>query len=339
MQETINWMRSCLIDAQQASGPDADSRLFQIANMPIEFIFNDSDLANAYCNKLLLKTSIRSPIGRIFVSIGKQKFIDVPKCQMSTFSVNAFYKACQECEIDAIYPENKGYWQFFDRKSRTAVVLIRNHTDLPRWDISAPLRLPLQWLLGQERMRMTHAAVVGIENKGVIVFGKGGSGKSGTTLAALAAGMSTVGDDYVALGFGASPFARPLYNHVKQDRRGLDLIPELSSKLRKEPLNWRGKIEFNPAVYFLDCFVEEMELHAVILPRIDNYRWPSIISAPSSECMLALISSNLHIDAASHDAGLGIFAGLVRSLPCYKICLSKQSLENGRVLKEFVANL
>ena len=52
---------------------------------------------------------------------------------------------------------------------------------------------------GRAARRIAHAASLGRDGRGILLLGHGGAGKSGTALAGVAAGLQTVGDDYVAL--------------------------------------------------------------------------------------------------------------------------------------------
>ncbi|HBI22022.1 MAG TPA: hypothetical protein DDY37_05485 [Legionella sp.] len=199
--------------------------------------------------------------------------------------------------------------------------------------------MPLQWILAKGGLRLAHAATVGLNGKGLVLFGKGGSGKSGTTLAGLAVGMNTVGDDYIALGIGNQLFARAVFNHVKQDEDGVERIPGLRNRLGDKVKNWRGKYEFRPETMFKEAFVKEMHIYGALVLTISHQLKPKISQVSPAEVLLALINSNAQYDPARPDGGLRFFADFLRKLPCYRINLSESAIENGMALKALLADL
>lgn len=57
---------------------------------------------------------------------------------------------------------------------------------LPYWEPTAPFRYLINWVLADRGVVLAHAAAVGTAEGGLLVVGRGGSGKSTTALAALA---------------------------------------------------------------------------------------------------------------------------------------------------------
>lgn len=101
-----------------------------------------------------------------------------------------------------------------DRETGRGVYWVQDVGDLPYWTRSAPLRTLLHWTLMDRGRHLVHGAVVGDQTAGVLLVGRGGSGKSSTALQCLAAGMSFLGDDYVAIA-ADPPRAYSLYSTAK----------------------------------------------------------------------------------------------------------------------------
>ena len=68
---------------------------------------------------------------------------------------------------------------------------------IPSWKAAAPLRAILHWWLGRRGILQLHGCEVGTLDGGVLLVGRGGSGKSTTSLACSTAGLRYAGDDYV----------------------------------------------------------------------------------------------------------------------------------------------
>lgn len=340
MREVIGWMRRLVEAAGNPSGGEISSRVVEIAGLCVELRFDNDRLRDDYLARLCARPSGGQPRGSISVLLGSEHLADMPPPPVITaVPPVAFHEALAAQEMLATYPVAAGHWQFFDRRSRAALLAIRRRDDLPPWDGSAPLRLPLQWLLEEWGLRVVHAATVGVAGKGAVLFGRGGAGKSGTTLAALSVGMSSVGDDYVALRLHGSPTALPLYNCVKQDLPGVERVPGLRDALKDLTPNWRGKYEFDPRRVFPGAFVDALALNAVILPKIAHRPEPSFERVNSSAALLALLSSNLQFSLSDTDGGMAKLASFLRQLPCYQMSLSTSAHRNGLALKSFLAGL
>lgn len=104
----------------------------------------------------------------------------------------------------------------YDTVSRRGVFWCSDVDSLPDWEFGAPLRSLLTWALRPAHVHLVHAAGVGrADSGGVLISARGGSGKSTTTLACIAAGMATVGDDYCALHVGSTPTVHAVYGLAK----------------------------------------------------------------------------------------------------------------------------
>ncbi|HWA55277.1 MAG TPA: hypothetical protein VG816_13995, partial [Solirubrobacterales bacterium] len=81
----------------------------------------------------------------------------------------------------------------------TAVFHLPDAAAIPANERAAPIREALQLLMAARGRLMTHAGAVGRDGRGVLLVGRGGSGKSTLTLSCALAGMEIVADDYVLL--------------------------------------------------------------------------------------------------------------------------------------------
>jgi hypothetical protein len=175
-------------------------------------------------------------------------------------------------------------------------------------------------------MRLAHAATLGFEGRGVLLAGSGGSGKSGTTLAGIAQGMNSVGDDYVLLDRGPSRQAHAVYTTMKQDVRGLHRAKLDPGQIGGVP-NWQNKIEFDPTKIHHRALCDRMEIVSILLPKIAHQSRTTIERARPAEAMLALAPSGLFQMPGCAASGVRFFSDFVRGTPVYHLCLSENPLE------------
>ncbi len=164
-------------------------------------------------------------------------------------------------------------------------------------------------------LRLLHAAVIGREAAGVLLVGRGGTGKSSAALAGLMAGMHYVGDDYVLVNQSHAPHAYGLYATAKVARADLQYGMPLAATF----INPHGPPS-EKAVYRLhpepDGFRSGLPLKAMVVPQIGD---PPMRIEPCSRAhaLASLAPSTLLQMAGEREALFAHCARLVRQLPAF----------------------
>ncbi len=180
------------------------------------------------------------------------------------------------------YQWGEGSVNVMDRETRQAVYWVPSAKHLPEWVWSSPLRSILHWWMELNGLQLVHAAAMGQDGRGVLLPGRGGAGKSSTSLACLVAGMDFVSDDYLALALDPAPRVYRLYSMAKLDRGSLDLYPGLRSRCRLV-----DRPEFDKVVLYLEDgfgaqFKDSLPVNLVLRPRISGL--PETTLAPVEAC-------------------------------------------------------
>jgi hypothetical protein len=206
-----------------------------------------------------------------------------------------------------------------DARAREAWFWAPDPATMPSWDWASPMRSILHWWLGQHGLVQVHAGAVGSSAGGVLVVGRGGSGKSTTTLASLIAGLRYAGDDYVAIDAGSSPYVHSLYSSGKLDTHHLERFPEL----RNAVVN-RERPDAEKAVVYAEraaagASISGFPIRAVLMPRVAGRVDTRIVAAAPPAALAALAPSTiLQLHPPQPDA-LARMAELVQRVPCYSI--------------------
>jgi hypothetical protein len=256
----------------------------------------------------------------------------VPLWDDKRFPPPQFQQVVRAVGLRLSYPFSDGIWRVFDPVARVGVQITNSRADLPAWDFGAPLAQFLYWLLPGQGLRLTHAATVGRGNDGILLVGDGGAGKSETTLASIAAGLVTCGDDYVATGVDGGPVALRLFRILKQDPMGLVRFSGIPEVVGRSPVNWQGKVEFDPDLAFPGCLTNRLEIRAAIAPSIREHRMPKLVSISTGELMRSLMPSNLYQYPGEPDDGLRFFSRFLCRMPCYRLELSLDPRLNSETL-------
>jgi hypothetical protein len=184
-------------------------------------------------------------------------------------------------------------------------------------------------------MRLTHAATLGLDGRGVLIVGASGSGKSGTALAGLLNGLDSLGDDYVLVEQGQHVAAHAVFKIFKQDPEGLRRAGLDTARIDTS-LNWHGKIEFEVARFSSKALAGQMEIFGLLLPKITRQRRTTIERATLRESALALAPSGVLQLPGDKVEGFGFLAGLVRRLPAFHARLSENPAEIADAIGSFL---
>ncbi len=230
------------------------------------------------------------------------------------------------------------FWQFYDLAAGRGVQLMAGAEMFPPWEPGAPLRAFLHWEYAAQGRRMTHAGSLGRDGRGVLLAGAGGAGKSGTVLAGLLGGLSSVGDDYVLVDLlDGRPSAFPIFTTLKQDDRGVRRL-ELDRRLGPRSLNWQDKIQFRTSDIEADISLDGLSIGAILLPRIGAEATVFTV-ASRAEAMLALAPSAVYQMPGERESGFRFFSRLVSMLPAYRLDLGPDPEEIAGALSSFINGL
>jgi len=243
----------------------------------------------------------------------------------------------RESGLQAHHFHDLDFWQVYDLAARRGVQLMKGPDVFPPWEPGAPLRVFLHWAYAEQGRRLAHAGTLGRDGKGVMLAGAGGSGKSGTVLAGLIHGLSSVGDDYVLLDIDDGVTAYPVFSTLKQDPAGFDRLG-LDARVRRRPLNWQGKHQFTIRELAPDGIAERLDIAAILLPRIGAGA-TRIEPASAKEALLALAPSALYQMPGERESGFRFFSRVVAALPAFHIHLGTDPAEIAGALSSFLEDI
>jgi hypothetical protein len=253
------------------------------------------------------------------------------------FSSRDFEQTLAKAGLRGFYHHDGPSWQFYDPAAALGVHTLPSPMGIPPWEQGSPLRLFLHWAYASGAKRLTHAAAIGVNGRGALIVGASGSGKSGTTLAALMNGLTSVGDDYVVIEPGPKVTAHAVFRIFKQDESGLRRAGLTPDQVGAGPLNWHGKYEFDTARLKPDAFVERLTVHAILLPMVAHAPQTTIEPISASQAALALAPSAVFQLPGDTDSGFVFFAKLARQLPAFRVRLSEDPAEIADAIGTFLA--
>ncbi len=161
---------------------------------------------------------------------------------------------------------------------------VRHEETLPYWTKASPLRTLLHWWMAHRGLQLLHAAAFGDARGALLITGRGGVGKSTTALAALEAGLTYLGDDYVVVGLEPEPRVYSLYATAKLDPEQIARLPAFAGLVANP-----AHLAVEKAVLQLwptraGQLARSLPLRAVLTPRFAD--GPTTGFAPASRARL-----------------------------------------------------
>jgi hypothetical protein len=226
--------------------------------------------------------------------------------------------------ISAIYNAGPNVLTVVDFDQNRGWLLKLDDDTFPYWEVGSPFRFLLHEWFAARGLQYVHAAAVGTEQGGVLLVGKGGSGKSTTALLCAAAGMQYAGDDYCLID-PAHAWAHSLYNTGKlKGPEDYARLPELKG-LSTNPDSFE-RDGADKAVYFLDEIwpdrvVAGIPLRAIVVPRITGQATARFEPCSAFDAVVAMLPSTVAQLPAASNEDCDRMVALAEKLPTYLLHL------------------
>jgi hypothetical protein len=227
-----------------------------------------------------------------------------------------YYSASPQLQI--AYQPGLRQLSVLDSSRNIAWFWCQDASELPFWEPAAPIRQILHWWLGQHGLMLLHGAAVGTTRGGVLLVGRGGSGKSTSALASLDSNLLYAGDDYVAVGLPPDPHVYSIYGSGKLVPQHARLLPHLPPPSFPGDGSPEEKAVFFVSDRFPDRMCTGFPLRAVIAPRVTRGKAAITRLEPAAALRALAPSTLLQLHPASPGA-LKSMATLVNTVPTFSL--------------------
>jgi hypothetical protein len=252
---------------------------------------------------------------------------DEPQREMWRHEDARFFMLAQK-ETDSL--------SLLDAEEKLAFYWTRDAARLPWYENSFPLRHLLANFFGRQNKYIIHAAAVGDENGAVLIVGKGGSGKSTSTLACATNGLFYLGDDYTLVGVEPAPHVWSLYSSAKMNADTLNWFPELKPFVQHDGgAKEKYSLFLNGAKNLR--FAGSLPVRAVLWPRITGRVETKLTPASSASLLLALAPSSILQTPGGGDSVLRALGQLVQSVPTFILEAGNDPAQIASAIKKFLS--
>jgi hypothetical protein len=217
-----------------------------------------------------------------------------------------------------LFQPDVGILNMLDLEEDLAIWWVRSPDDLRFYEKASPVRNVLYWWMCSHDRQMVHAAATGNSYGGVLIGGKGGSGKTTTSLICLESGLLYAGDNYILLSEESAPIAHSVYNSCTLHPPHLHsqfawLVPRASNL---------SKLESEKALIFVQehyprSVTTDLAVKAILLPEITGQRAAKLRRISAAQCLVLLAPSSIfNLPTAGAD-DFRYIARFVRRVPSY----------------------
>ena len=210
---------------------------------------------------------------------------------------------------------------WLDRDAAQLVGCFTSASQTSLYDRSKPLQLPLAvWHLDCG-VPLVHAGVVGRAGRGILLPGKGGSGKSTAAVCCALAGFDYVGDDCVGLERGSDGQLRAhgVYASTSLEPQQLARFPSLAPHALAGSLAQEDKHVVLLDALWPNTLSRVVTLSAIAIPRIVPGRDSRLVAASRAEALRALAPSTMLFFPGWGAKQLEFLAAVIAKLPCYRL--------------------
>lgn len=223
--------------------------------------------------------------------------------------------------IRAAYNLGSGVFNIQNSAAGTGVYWIQDAREHPQFEQSSPLRVQFVWGLRAWDRLLIHSGAVARENSGIILVGRGGSGKSTCTVACLNRGWQYIGDDYILFGLVPEPTAYNLYQSAKLNVAHLRRhFPHLAHTIYDYTTPDRqDKAILMLNNHFPGHIAGECRIKAIVLPRVSAGGASRLVEIEPQTTIAGLIPSTLHQLPPVPAEDVRKMMQLVKSVPNYRL--------------------
>lgn len=306
-----------------------------------------TNLQNTTCQALKhienFPTSIdASSIFEIFTWDEKESGIPMPTTPWES-PINLAEDSLMQFHLEHFFVsqfDNKTILFIINNASNQAICIIKDAAKLNNAFLSSPFFKIIAVWASKFHLNILHAGCISFKDKGVLIVGRSGKGKSSTSVQCIIDGLNYLSDDYILVDLnGEKPMAYSIFNSGKLKNKHIERFSKIDGKYRQGILDKNDKPLLFLYPFFKDQIIRSTEIRAIIVPNITNEELASYHTISEIESLRALAPSTLIQLKINNLNSLNTLANLTRSLPNYALNIGSNFTHISSKVKELIEAL
>lgn len=276
------------------------------------------------------------PSMRIRIWDSNEKQMPLPCLDWRRYHANG-YRGYTEGSYYFHYFDSIGALSFINLEDNIAYYVVRDANELPWWVSGSPLQVILGVWFRSHGSQLTHVGAVGNESNCVLLAGKGGSGKTTTTLSCVQDGLNYLGEDYCLLSPGESTLVHSVYQSAKWTPQTRRFYPEYEQFV----VNKSAHPSEKSLLFYQDLFPERirdtLQANAIVSLTVGSELKPSINRANMALSLKNLSLSTVHQLPFFESKTFLLLSKFAESLVHYEMELGQDRRANVNAIKSLLA--
>ena len=211
----------------------------------------------------------------------------------------------------------------YDKERGLSWFCAHDATIVPTHERGAPLRWILSWLMRNHDRQVVHAASIGTDKGGLLIVGRGGAGKSNTSVGCMLSGLNFAGDDFCAVSIKPKPIVYSLYSSAKLRASDWVQLPLPRMNL-DDPETEKNLYYLHP--YYAEKIKSSIPLLAIVMPIRGGAREASFERVSPRILLIEMASQSISMLPHAGAEMVTMLSSLVRRLPCYRLHLGHRPM-------------
>jgi hypothetical protein len=214
--------------------------------------------------------------------------------------------------------DNQTILYLYNFKKNVAFCIVKDADKLTNSFLSSPFFKLIALWASKQSFNILHAGCVSLNNKGVLIVGRSGKGKSSTSVQCAIDGLDYLSDDYILIDdTGEKTIAYSILNSGKLKLNHIERFNKIKPSIRIGNLDQNNKPLFFLSTIFKDQVKRSTEIKAIIVPEITSNLSANYYRISSVEALKALAPSTLVQLRINGLNELKSLADLTRKFPNY----------------------
>lgn len=285
----------------------------------------------------LIKDATKTIDLEVSVIEGKSSGLNLPPPCWDWNKVHPHGEIFRDDDLVLSFESWSGVLRMYNRSEQKAFIWIRSIDFLPQWMRSFPLRSIVDWFFEPTSIQPVHSGGIALGNNGVMLTGKGGSGKSSTCLSCLNhRELKYLGDDFMLVDCESGTDAYSLYNVAKVEFENLKRFDFLYPHKDEFQVD-DEKYQIFVNQIMPDKLTLDFKIDAIFLPKITGSKTGKLVKADSSDALMALAPSTIALLKGNRERTFAKVSKLVKQTPNYFLELSTDFERNPEIIYKFLS--
>ncbi len=247
-----------------------------------------------------------------------------PAWAYSDFQTNTLIEGFETEALTVAFELGSNALSVIQHTDNAAYYWVKQAAQVPYYDQGSPLRVILHTWLSRRGVHLVHAGAVGRPAGGVLLVGRGGSGKSNTSLAMLGSTLHYASDDYCLVTTATTPpTAYSLYSTGKTHPADLNRLPFL-----RPAIGNLDRLATEKALYFLhqhfpQKLIGQFPVRALLLPRVGAQAQTQLTRITAAQGLAALAPSTVSQLPGIQASDFRTLVALARQVPSYVLAVGQ----------------